>query len=272
MSWKDWLRRKPRKQAGREDSGAVPGAPGDEYGPLRELIFADESLEAVARFVLEQEAQGEEVRPTWRRLARVAAWVAQEHRGLAIEELYRILEDERDDARSCFQCWNFLRQLGEVPGPEVARRVLGLVIERSHAGRPELVAAYWDGTARWLDVKGGFRIFTDPDPSMVANIRRRLRVCRPLVEVTDASSGPRPPPPTGPRCRITVLTPAGLRMREGTWAALWDDDVTGPVLEMGGELTERLTDASPPKELWRPGVGPWPRRSGPEGEGGPSVH
>ena len=272
MSGWGWLKRKLSKWHRREDREEAPVAAVDEHAPRRALIFADESLESVARFVLQQEALGARVGPVWQRLAAVAAGVAQGHRARAIEELYRLLEDAGDDARSCFQFWNYLRQLGDAPGPEVAVRILGLVIEHSRHGRPELVSAYWDGTARWLDVMGDFQGFTNPAPSMVAEMQRFLRVCLPLVEATGPSSGPRPPPPTGARCRITVLTPAGLRMREGLWEELWDDEVCGPVLEMVGELTERLMRESQSMGLWRQGMSPWPRRGGPDGGGSSSVH
>ena len=249
-----------------------PEVPRDTYAPLRMLLYADESLEHVARFVLQQEALGEVIRPLWRRLADVAAWVAQGHRQRAIEELHRLLEDEGHDARSCFQFWNYLRQLGETPAPAVATRILGVVIEHARQGPPEILSAYWDGSARVMDAKGDFRAFTNPAPPMVDHVRQALSVCRPLVEATNPASGPRPAPPVGARCRITVLTPAGLRAREGEWEALWNDEVSGAVLEMAGALSERLWEAAAEKGLWSSGGAPWPRRGGQGGEGGPLVH
>ncbi|NMO16302.1 hypothetical protein HPC49_49405 [Pyxidicoccus fallax] len=272
MRWMNGLRRLLRRRTGRENGALGSAVVWDPHASLREQLFADESLESVARFVLQQEAMGGQVSSDCRRLARVAAWVAREHRALAIEELYRLLEDEGHDARSCFQFWNYLRQLGEAPGPEVAARILGLVIEHSRQGRPEVVCAYWDGTARWLDGRGDFTGFTDPAPFMVDEMRRLLRVCGPLVEATGPLRHPRPPPPSGTRCRLTVLTPAGLRMREGLLEELWGDAVCGPVLEMAGELTERLMKESQSMGLWRPGMAPWPKRGGPDGGGGSTVH
>jgi hypothetical protein len=272
MNWRSWLRRKPPKPPAEGDVGGKPRAPRDTHAPLRELLFADESLECVARFVLQQEALGAGVGSLWRRLANVAAWVAQEHRERAIEELHRLLEDKGQDARSCFQFWNYLRQLGQPPAPEVAVRVLGFVIEHARRGSPEILSAYWDGSARLLDVRGDFSAFTHPSPVMVAHVRRCLRVCQPLVDATRPANGPRPAPPDGTRCRITVLTPAGLRAREGDWEALWADEVCGPVLEMAEELSQRLMEDAVEKGLWRSDVAPWPGRGGASGEGGPLVH
>jgi hypothetical protein len=275
MNWSSWWKRKrqkPQKPLGTEVRQVEPGSPWDSYAPLRELIFADESLERVAGFVAQQERSGQKVRPLWKRLARVADWVARGQRSLAVEELHCLLEDEGEDARSYFQFWHYLRQLGELPGPAIATRILGLVIEHSRQGRPELLSAYWDGTARWLDAKGGFQGFTNPDAIMVDNIRGCLGVCEPLVEATSPSTGPRPAPPVGARCRITVLTPAGLRSREGTWEALWDDAVCGPVLDVAGALSERLLEDLEGKGLGTTGVAPWPRRGGQGGDGGSLVH
>jgi hypothetical protein len=271
MGWMDWLKRKPSKPLAPGGEQAMPGGARDIYAPLRELIFADESLEGVARFVLEQEASGTEAKEVWKRLAKVAAQVAQGERRPAIEELYRLLEDEGEDARSCFQFWNYLRQLGEQPGPAVATRVLGLVIEHSRHGGPEILSAYWDGNARLMDASGDFRMFSDPAPFMVAAVRRWLRVCRPLAEGVVPMSGPRPAPPSGSRCRITVLTPGGLRTCEGEWDALWADALCGPVMEMAGALTERLVAVLEDNGTWRSGVAPLPR-SGGLGAGSSQVH
>ncbi|MCY1018422.1 hypothetical protein [Pyxidicoccus sp. MSG2] len=266
----DWLKRKPSKQLA-DGAQAGPVAAQDLYAPLRELIFADESLEGVARFVLQEEASGTQARPLWTRLAKVAAQVAQGQRRPAIEELYRLLDDEGEDARSCFQFWNYLRQLDEQPGPAVATRVLGLVIEHARQGGPEILSAYWDGTARMLPASGDFRMYTEPAPFMVAEVRRWLRVCKPLAEGVEPLKGPRPPPPSGSRGRITVLTPGGLRTREAEWDALWEDALCGPVLEMAGALSERLVAVLEQNGTWRSGVAPWPRRGG-QYAGGSQVH
>ncbi|MFP2908497.1 hypothetical protein ACLESD_26275 [Pyxidicoccus sp. 3LFB2] len=269
MSWRKWLKRKPPKRRVGEDRKPESGLPAEAYAPLRELIFADESLEQVAGFVAQQVRAGEDVRPLWKRLAQVAAWVSKGQRPLAVEELRRLLEDEGEDARSFFQFWNYLRQLGEVPGPAVATRILGLVVEYSREGRPAFLAAYWDGTARLLEANGEFQGFTNPDALMVDNVREFLAVCGPLVEATRPSPGPRPAPPVGERCLITVLTPAGLRSREGTWAALWDDAVSGPVLDMAAELRQRLLEYALGPAAG--GAAPWPGRRSQGGAGGPPV-
>jgi hypothetical protein len=77
----------------------------------------------------------------------------------------------------------------------------------------------------------------------------------------------------GPQCRITVLTPAGLRIREGAWEALRADALCGPVLQMADALRERLRrEVVAMGAPWEHDViaGPGPR--GPDGDGGPLVH
>lgn len=270
MNWKRWLQWWPWKRRVADVGDAGPAAPPDEYAALRELLFADEPLEGVACFVGQQEALGVGVSSLWRRLADVAELVARGEHPRAIEALHRLMADEGHDARSSFQFWNFLRQLGEVPGPEVAMRVLGLVVEHARHGTSEILAAYWDGTARLLDAKGAFRMFTKPAPAMVDQMRGDLGVCQPLAEATRPASGPRAAPPAGARCRITVLTPAGLRIREGAWEALRSDALCGPVLQMADALRERLMrEVAAMGAPWEQGV-----MTGPEqgGEGGPLVH
>ncbi len=245
-----------------------PGEPRDVHADLRELIFADEPLERVATYAAEQDTDAES---SWKRLAEVAALVREDHAALAIPALYRILEDAGDDSRDVFQVWNYLRQLGEVPAPEVARRILGLVIERSLQDSQEILAAYWDGKARHLNARKDYHLFESPAPFMVAAIRRFLRTSRPLVETTLPSSAPRAAPPSGGRCRISVLTPAGLHVCEDTWDALWSSDVGGPILGEAGWMTHRLIQAARSTGLWKREVAPWPTREGQDG-GPPRVH
>ncbi|QSQ23795.1 hypothetical protein JY651_02080 [Pyxidicoccus parkwayensis] len=273
MDWKHWLKWRPWKRRVVEAGATTPAVPSDEHAALRELLFADEPLESVVRFVREQEASGGGVSSLWRRLADVAELVARREHSRAVEELRRLMDDEGHDARSCFQFWNFLRQLGEVPSPDVATRVLGLVVEDARHGALDILAAYWDGTARLMDAKGGFRIFTKPAPVMVDHMRRDLRVCEPLVAATRPASSPRAAPPVGSRGRVTVLTPAGLRVRDGEWEELRADALCGPVLQMADALRERLLRGvaamGPP---WEHGVLALPGPGGPDGEGGPLVH
>lgn len=257
---------KPRQPLnGRRPS---PGGPVDVYSDLRELLFADEPLEGAAAWAAQQ---GPEAQAVWQCLAEVAARLQRGQTAQAIAELYRLLEDERADARNCFQAWRYLRQLGEAPSPEVARRVLGIVIEHSLRGGPEFLAAYWDGSARLLDAAEDFYGFVAPAPFMVAAVRRFLRTGRPLVDATPALSTPRAAPPSGARCRISVLTPAGRHECEDTWDRLWNAEVSGWILDAAGGLSSELRRQAQMKGLWSKALAPWSPRPGQDG-GVPRVH
>lgn len=66
----------------------------------------------------------------------------------------QIASTEGLESRQVLQAWHFLRHAGLVPPPEQARLALGVVAEMPVTGGHDLLAAYRDGSARYLNCSG----------------------------------------------------------------------------------------------------------------------
>jgi hypothetical protein len=62
--------------------------------------------------------------------------------------------------------WSGLRELGELPDPKFAFEVLGVVLERPSNGAYDTLAAYMDGSARYLNFSGKAIFWDAPDPKV----------------------------------------------------------------------------------------------------------
>jgi hypothetical protein len=171
--------------------------------PARELLFGDAPLE---RWALDD--------PRWQEVRRLLARRLHE----AIAELQKIAAGP--GSLHALQAWNELRGLGIEPPEKTGREVLGVVLE------PPLLAIYADGSA-WL----GDRWTQSPAWEMLAAARE-------LAASADVAKGPRPPPPLPGVTRLSVLTPLGPMIAQGSIDALLEDPLAGPIVAAG--LAKRL--------------------------------
>lgn len=124
----------------------------------------------------------------------------------AIARYRRALTEPGVDTRLTLWIWNGLRELGEKPDPKFALEVLGVVIEVPVKTGYDTLAAYSDGTARYLNF-GGSGIFWDlPDPKIKALIQNFINASIPAA----AKAQPRTTlvlPKSG--AQVTLLTRSG---------------------------------------------------------------
>ena len=98
-------------------------------------------------------------------------WVlmAAAHVKLKMEEaaeagrLLRAVTLISNEARLRLWAWHNLRQLGKYPSPDLARQVLGVIIEVPYEERLDVLAAYADGTARYINHQGGMIVWDRMD-------------------------------------------------------------------------------------------------------------
>lgn len=124
--------------------------------------------------------------------------------------------------------WNGLRELGQKPTSASALEVLGVVIEVPMKNGYDTLAAYADGTARFLNFKGAGIFWDQPDLKIKTLIQR----------VIDASI----PGATQARPRTTLALPQGhaqvtLLTRGGLYVIA---KPSGPVIQAGGALMMEL--------------------------------
>lgn len=150
-------------------------------------------------------------------------WVlmAAAHVKLKMEEaaeagrLLRAVTLISNEARLRLWAWHNLRQLGKYPSTDLARQVLGVVIEVPIEDRLDVLAAYADGTARYINHQGGMIVWDREDetitPLVLSVIREAQPIGAPQEERTDETV------PTD-QVRLSVLTPGGIHMWQGVAA------------------------------------------------------
>ncbi len=128
-------------------------------------------------------------------------------RAAALTSLRKLLATSDLSSRETLRVWKLIRDLGEAPPPDVARRVLGVVVESGLGPLVLAVAAYADGQPRFFASTGDGVVgerWTDGEKQKVREI---VGLAQGLVDgmaPTEDRELPRPG-----RVRFIFLTPGG---------------------------------------------------------------
>jgi hypothetical protein len=117
-----------------------------------------------------------------------------------------------NEARLRLWAWHNLRQLGKYPSPDLARQVLGVVIEVPYEERLDVLAAYADGTARYINHQGGMIVWDRLDETITPLV---LSVIRETQPVGPPQEDRLDDPVAADQVRLSVLTPGGIHVWEG---------------------------------------------------------
>ncbi len=141
----------------------------------------------------------------------------------AVKIWWQLAFTEGLESRQTLQAWHFLRQAGYRPPADRAKLVLGAVAESPEQGTHNVLAAYQDGTARYLAYSGKALIWED---SSVTEIQMAigdwLASGQAIADATEAWDQPSLPPLLAGYGRVMVLTPGGPRFRQSPAAAVGD--------------------------------------------------
>ncbi|PWT93522.1 MAG: hypothetical protein C5B55_04395 [Blastocatellia bacterium] len=154
--------------------------------------------------------------------------------------LYQIVGTPGFETRHYLQAWHFLRDLGEQPRREYAKKVLGVVVEVGLDEGLDIVAAYLDGNARYFNYSGAAVIWEHPNDSLDTEIEALLEAGQAVVQQTGPWDKARPDPPATGNVRINLLVPEGLNFGEGPFGALANDALGGPVISAAMALMQGL--------------------------------
>ena len=139
-------------------------------------------------------------------IADASQLVEEGRKDAAIARLRGVFEMPDLETRAVLWTWSALRELGENPDPKLAFEVLGVVMEIPSGDSYDTLAAYVDGSARYLNYSGKAIFWDTPD----AQIKT---LCRAVIDSTiPASAGAKPRtslllPKRG--AQITMLTRSG---------------------------------------------------------------
>ncbi len=116
------------------------------------------------------------------------------------------------EARLRLWAWHTLRSLGKYPSPDLARQVLGAIIEVPFGEAQDTLAAYADGTARYINHQGGTIVWDRMDEAITPLVLNVIREAQPFgAPQEDRLDEPIPPE----QVRLSVLTPGGIHVWQG---------------------------------------------------------
>jgi hypothetical protein len=139
--------------------GDEPAKLGSDGDPIRQMLFASQSL---AEQVKRTRTNGSP--SPFQSIADAYTLVITGKKPEAIAVLRGVLDLQQLETRTILWVWSALRELGEKPDPRFAFEVLGVILERPSGGAYDTLAAYVDGSARYLNFSGKAIVWDAPDP------------------------------------------------------------------------------------------------------------
>ena len=140
---------------------------------------------------------------------RIVLALAQTRRGntTAATRTLRGLAGSSKESRVRLWCWQALRRLGAAPAEAEARKVEGVVVEVEGGHGVETLAAYADGTARYLLATGAKVVWDAPDARLERPVADVIAGAAPVLDLLQP--GRLPGEPGAGTARMTVLSPSG---------------------------------------------------------------
>jgi hypothetical protein len=175
---------------------------GSNTDPEQQMLFASQGLQ---QQVKQMHLDGSP--SPYQTIADAAKLVDAGKKNEAIAQRRRVLEMANLETRTILWAWSALRELGEKPNSQAANEVLGVVLEMPSGGAYDTLAAYVDGSARYLNFSGRAIFWDAPDVTVKG-------LCRALLDSTIPVSAQAKPrislslPNRG--VQVTLLTRSGI--------------------------------------------------------------
>ncbi|HZD00355.1 MAG TPA: hypothetical protein VFA46_09235 [Actinomycetes bacterium] len=152
------------------------------------------------------------------------------------------------EPRHYLQAWHFLRAHGERPPDDIAKNVLGLIVEMGLRQGLDVLAVYADRSARYYNHAGGGVVVDRAAASLAQLIDALLAAAADIVAQIGPWEGPRPGPPPPEHVRLSFLTPSGVHFGEGAVNALEGDPLGGLVLRGATQVMRELVEIGAPNK------------------------
>jgi hypothetical protein len=159
----------------------------------------------------------------------------------AAELWWQIAHTDGLESRHTLQAWHFLRQAGRLPEAERAKAVLGVVIEMPVGGAHDRLAAYADGSARYINHSGKAAIVEDRSNTEIQQaIQRWIALAATMTPYLGPWTEPTFPPLGSDEARIVMLTPSGPHFGQGPAIALTSDAMAGAFIKAATAVLELI--------------------------------
>lgn len=157
-------------------------------------------------------------------------------------ELVKIVKDPHYESRKKILAYNELLRLGVKPE---RKELLGVIVEVSLDNGVDVLAAYRDNTARYINYSGKMVIWENcVDQGINNKIAELIQKGEQVIMRIGPWDKKRLPPPKKGDVRLTFLVSDGLYFGQGAFNLLSKDPIGGAVLKASAELMKMLIDKS----------------------------
>ncbi|MBB3220990.1 hypothetical protein [Pseudoduganella umbonata] len=143
-------------------------------------------------------------------------------------------EDPAEESRVRLLAWQWLRAAGQ---PVTSRELLGVVVEVPLEGGLDVLAAYADGTVRYIHHTGRVAVFEGAPDSVAQQGKLLVHAAIPLAAARGLAKY-RAAPPTLGNLRLSLLAADGLHARDGTFSDVDRDKIASPVMKQAQRLLD----------------------------------
>ncbi len=152
--------------------------------------------------------------------------------------LQRIIHDESLDSRIKLLAFDTLRKHDQ---PIEEKELLGVIVEVGLEEGLDVLAAYQDGSARYINYTGKMILWDVPDKGSAEIIAQLFMASLNIVHRIGPWTEPRRTHPSKGTVRISFLVSDGLYFGEGPVSVLFIDALAAPALSSATALMQYLT-------------------------------
>lgn len=157
------------------------------------------------------------------------------------EQLQTVINDKELQSRHKILAYNLLAQNG-VPTEE--KELLGVIVEVALPEGLDVIAAFRDGTARYINYTGRMIVWETETEESIDLVSKLFSASRTVVDRIGPWDKTRLPFPQGDKVRLSFLVSDGLYFGEGPFEVLQKDQMGGPVINSAAALMSYLIDQS----------------------------
>ena len=157
----------------------------------------------------------------------------------SVDALKKVTHDTKLEARQRLLAH---RLLHAAESPSSTKELLGVVIEVALEDGPDTLAAFSDGTARYINHSGKLIIWESPNTESDELIENLVAASETVVQQIGKWDEPRRPFPATGMVRLNFLVSDGLYFGEGPFEVLQSDPMGGPVINAAVQLMSYLVN------------------------------
>jgi hypothetical protein len=156
-----------------------------------------------------------------------------------VSDLQKIIMDTLLESRLRLLACYLLKKLGQLPKEKI---LLGVIVEIGMEEGLDVLAAYRDGSARYINFTGRLLIWDTSDLQSALITKSIFDASEKIVAQIGPWNQPRRACPSAGNLRISFLVSDGLYFGEGPVNTLFSDPVASPALTAATSMLKYITD------------------------------